>query len=52
VTIPIFEAAFLTIQGLFLFDHATSHTTDDLNALQALRLYIEPGGKQLKLQNK
>jgi len=51
VSIPIFEAAFPNAQALFLFEHATSHTTDALGAFRASHMNMEPGGKQCPLRN-
>jgi hypothetical protein len=51
VAIPIFETSFPKAQGLFLFDHATSHTADALDALRAFKLNMEPGGKQPYLRD-
>jgi len=44
--VPIFEATFPNTQALFLFDPATSHTTDILDALQASYINMDPSGKQ------
>ena len=44
VAIPLFEATFPNTQALFLFDHATSHTADNIDAVTA---YWEDGGNRL-----
>jgi hypothetical protein len=46
IAIPTFETAFPNTQGLFLFDHATSHTADASNALRVNWMNLAPGGKQ------
>ena len=46
ITIPIFEATFLNVQALFLFDHTTSHTADASDALHVSHMNIDSGRKQ------
>ena len=51
MAIPIFESTFPNAQALFLFDHATSHTADALDALRASHMNMDLGGKQPHLRD-
>jgi len=51
MAILIFESTFPNAQALFLFDHATSHTADALDALRVSHMNMDPGGKQPHLRD-
>ena len=50
-TIDIFERVHPSATGLFLFDNAPSHRKIHDNALNADRMNVGPGGKQLKMRD-
>lgn len=51
IAILIFETTFPNSQVLFLFDHATSHTTYAEDALRVAPINLNSGGKQSNLRD-
>ena len=46
IGLPIFEAAYPSCQGVWLFDNATNHSAYAEDALVANRMNFKPGGQQ------